>query len=176
MHYEELHKFWESIFQKLGYRESEHNNWVAETQELIIVLSFKVDTKEKDFYIDIGLIIKKWHIHESMKTPVLDDHDIGQGLYALLSVMGKWEYYLNNLFCYDPDINTDAEVIYNSRELAMLFLTKVIPLIEQLDAYAWLAEDFEEEKTWKPFLRYFRPSPKTDEYFYGVLRKYYLKG
>src|SRR5688500_15001323 len=110
MHYTDLLKIWEPIFKKMGYRESQFNNWVCETQELIIVLSVKVDTREKEFYIDIGLIIKKWHSHESLKAPILDDHDIGQGLYALLSEMGEWEYYLNNLFCYDPDINTDAEV------------------------------------------------------------------
>jgi hypothetical protein len=173
MDHNDLHKIWESIFQKLGYRESKHNNWVAETKELIIVLSYKVDAREKDFYIDIGIIIKKWDRDRSLKAPVLKDLDIGQGLYNILYFMGEWKYYLNNLFCYDPDINTDGEVKNNSREIALLFLTKVIPYIEQLDTYAWLADDFEEPTTWKPFLQYFWPSPETEDYFLGALGKYY---
>ena len=164
---------WEFNFEKLGYWESKFNNWVSETQELIIILSFRVNTKEKDFGIDMGIIFKKWHSDHSLKEPVFEDHDIGQGWDPILYYMGEWEYYLNNLFSYDPDINTDAEVIDNSKEIAMLFIKKVIPYIEQLDAYAWLAEDFENETTWKPFLRYFRASPQTDEYFNGALEKYY---
>ncbi|THU34948.1 DUF4304 domain-containing protein [Niastella caeni] len=166
MHYDELQKIWESIFMQLGYRESERNNWVSETQELIIVLNFKVNAKEKDFYIDIGIIIKKWYRDHSLKEPVFEDHDIGQGLYTILYYMGELEYYLNNLFCYDPDINTDAEVIDNSKEIAMLFLTKVIPHIEQLDAYALRVEDFEKATTWEPFLKYFRPAEDNNKYFY----------
>ena len=164
---------WESNFEKLGYWESEFNNWVSETQELIIVLCVRVNTREKDFAIDMGIIFKKRYNDHSLKTPVFDDHDIGQGLYNILEDMGELEYYLNNLFCYDPDINTDAEVTDNISELVMLFQKKVIPYFEQLDNYTSQVEDFEEETTWKPFLRYFRPSPENDMLFFGRLEKYY---
>ena len=174
MHVDDLHKFWESIFYKLGYRETEYNNWVYETQELIIFLSFRVDKKKYDIYIEIGIIIKKWYRSRSLKEPVIEDLDIGQGLYNILYYMGEWEYYLNNLFSYDPEINSDTEIKENSREIARLFITKVIPYIEQLDTYAWMAEDFEKVTTWEPFLQYFQPGSETDEYFDGALEKYYL--
>lgn len=173
MHHTELENYWEIIFQKLGYRETKFNNWVSETQELIIILSIKVDKRKKDLYIDIGIIFKKRYSGHSLNEPVLEDLDIGQGLYNILFYMGEWEYYLNNLFSYDPDINTDAEVIDNSEEIAMLFIMKVLPYIEQLDNYASLAEDFEDAKTWEPFLQYFLPSPDNEMYFFGELEKYY---
>ena len=173
MHCESMAKIWESIFEILGYRESKFNNWVCEMQELIIVLSIKADTKEKDFYIDIGILFKKLHRY-SLKAPVIEDLDIGQGLYNILRDMGELEYYLNNLFCYDPDINTDDEVTNNISEIARLFQKKVIPYIEQLDTYASLA-DFEKVTTWKPFLRYFRPSEDHNIYFHGQLYAYYRR-
>ena len=173
MDYTELLTIWEPIFKKMGYRETEFNNWVSATEELVIVLCLRVDDKEKIFAIDIGILFKKWHSYELWEAPAFKDHDIVQGLDPLLFKMGEWEYYLNNLFSYDTDINTYAEVTNNSRELARLFLTKVMPLIDQLDNYASQAEDFDKETTWKPFLQHFYPSYQVDKYFLGALLKYY---
>jgi len=176
MHYTELLTIWDPIFKKLGYRETQFNNWVSQTEELVIVLCVRVDDKEKNFSIEIGILFKKWHSYESWEAPAFYDHDIMQSWDGLLFKMGEWEYYLNNLFSYDSDINTYAEVKNNSKELASLFLTKVMPHIDQLDNYASQAEDFEKETTWKPFLQYFFPNWKVDKYFRGALVKYYRRG
>jgi hypothetical protein len=176
MHYTELLTIWDPIFKKMGYRETAFNNWVSATEELGIVLCLRVDDKEKDFFIDIGILFKKRHSYQTWEAPAFDDHDIGQGLYLLLKKTGEWEYYLHNLFSYDSDINTYAEVTNNSKEIARLFLTKVMPLIDQLDEYARQAEDFDKETTWEPFLQYFNPSWKVDKYFLGALLKYYRRG
>lgn len=175
MDYKALLKLWEPIFEKLGYREGKRNNWVAETPELIIILSPKVQDRDKDLYIDIGILFKKLYSSYSLDLLVAEDRDIGQGLYNILRDMGEWEYYLNNLFSYDPEINTDEEVKNNIEEIAMLFLTKVIPHIEQLDTYAWLVKNFSEETSWVPFLQYFRPSEEHNEDFDGILDMYYLQ-
>lgn len=55
MEYEELAEIWNTDLIKLGYLESEPGLWATETKELIIKLSLKIDTKEKDFYLDIGI-------------------------------------------------------------------------------------------------------------------------
>jgi hypothetical protein len=175
MHYTELLTIWEPIFKKMGYRETAFNNWVSATEELVIVLCLRVDDKAKDFFLDIGILFKKWHSYELWEAPAFDDYDVGQGLYLLLKKSGEWEYYLNNLFSYDSDINTYAEVTNNSRELARLFLTKVMPLIDQLDDYASQAEDFDKETTWKPLVQHFYPSWQVDKHFLGALLKYYQK-
>jgi hypothetical protein len=173
MHYTELLTIWDPIFKKLGYRETAFNNWVSQTEELVIVLCVRVDDKEKNFSIEIGILFKKWHSYALWEAPAFDDHDIMQSWDGLLFKMGEWEYYLNNLFSYDSEINNYAEVKNNSKELTRLFLTKVMPHIDQLDNYASQAEDFEQETTWKPFLQYFFPNWKVDKYFLGALEKYY---
>ncbi|HEY8898042.1 MAG TPA: DUF4304 domain-containing protein [Niastella sp.] len=172
MHYKELIETLQPIFKKIGYRKNGHN-WFSETQELVIILSPKVDDKEKDFYIDIGLMFKKLHSKSAIKRPVFHKYEIAQGLYNLLYYSGEWEPYLNNLFCYNPDINTDAEIANNCMELAKLYRMKVVPFIQKIDSMAWLVEDFDEEEAWKPFLKYFRAHPDWDYYFYGVLERYY---
>jgi hypothetical protein len=173
MDHQELLKIWEPIFEKLGYQESKGNSWIAETQELIIVLSLKVHIEEKNFYIDIGIIFKKLYDYSTLKVPALEYLDIGQGLYYILYLMGEWEYYLNNLFSYDPDTNTDDEIKNNISEIGMLFQTKVVPHIEDLDIYARLVKDFEKETAWIPFLKYFRPSLENNCSFNGMLEMYY---
>jgi hypothetical protein len=176
MHYTELLTIWDPIFKKMGYRETAFNNWVSQMEELVIVLCLRVQDKEKDFFLDIGILFKKRHSYELWEAPAFDDHDVGQGLYLLLKKSGEWEYYLNNLFSYDSAINTYAEMTNNSRELARLFLTKVMPLIDQLDDYASQAEDFDKETTWKPLVQHFYPNWKVDKYFLGALVKYYRRG
>lgn len=175
MEYEELDKIWSSVLIKLGYMESKPGYWVAETQELVIILSLKIDAREKDMYIDIGILFKKLHTYHSLYELKFEEYDIGQGLWTILVNMGEWDYYLNNLFLYDPAINTDTEVENNITELALLFLTKVIPHIEELDAFARRAKNFEEEETWYPFLQYFRPNEDHNEFFSGVLLKFHFQ-
>ena len=94
-------------------------------QDLIVLFNFKVHTGIKEFYIDLGIIIKKWHGDRIFKRPLIDnyDHDVEQGLFALLFRLGgpEYYYYLNNLICYDPEINTDEEVKVNSMENEKLY-------------------------------------------------------
>jgi hypothetical protein len=179
MDYNEVEKIWNPIFKKLGCRKSNENNWVLEMQDLIVLFSYKVHTGIKEYYIDLGIIIKKWRGDRIFKRPLIDnyDHDVEQGLFALLLHVGgpEYWYYLNNLICYDPEINTDDEIKENCNELAILLRRKVMPIIERLDLYAWMTEDFYKRESWKPFLRYFRPCPEVDDYFGGLLKKYYLK-
>lgn len=172
MHYKKLIETWQLIFKKLGYRKN-GNNCFFETQELVVVLSPKVDDKEKDFYIDIGILFKKLHSESALKRPKFDKHEIGQGLYTLLHDFGEWEPYLNNLFCYDGNINTNAEIANNCMELAKLYKIKVAPFIETLDTYAGMVTDFYEEEEWKPFIGHFRAHPEWDYYFYGELERYF---
>lgn len=172
MHYTEVIETWQPIFKKLGYRKN-GKDCFSETQELVIILSPKVDDKEKDFYIDIGIQFKKLHSEASLKRPSFEKHEIGQGLHNLLNDFGVWEPYLNNLFCYDPDINTDAEITNNCMELAKLYKMKVVPYIEKLDSYAGMVKDFDEEEEWKPFIGHFRAHPDWDYYFYYELERYY---
>jgi hypothetical protein len=172
MHYKELIETWQPIFKMLGCRKN-GNNWFSETQELVVILSPKVDDKEKDFYIDVGIQFKKLHSETSLKRPVFEKHEIGQGLYILLNDFGEWEPYLNNLFCYHPDINTDAEIANNCMELAKLYKMKVVPYIEKLDSYVGSILDFDEEEEWKPMIGHFRAHPEWDYYFYGVLEWYF---
>lgn len=175
MDYKELDKIWNAVLMKLGYLESKPGNWIAETQELVIILSHKVDARQKDMYMDIGILFKKLHNYRSLYELKFEDYDIGQGLWTILVNLGEWKYYLNNLFLYDPDINSEAEVKSNVKELAMLFLTKVIPHIEQLDYFARVAENFEEEATWYPFLQYFRPNEDHNEHFSEMLLQFHFQ-
>jgi hypothetical protein len=175
MHYIELQKPLDRVFKKLGYRENKPYHWVTETQELIIILSLKVDDWKKDLHIDIGILFKKLYKGYTWEEPAFEDHDIGTGLYNILRDMGEWEYYLNNLFSYDSTINTDAEVKNNISEIGKLFQTKVIPYFEELEICARLAKNFEEKTTWIPFLQYFRPSKEHNEYFGGILEMYWWK-
>jgi hypothetical protein len=174
MEYEELAEIWNTDLIKLGYLENEPGLWATETKELIIKLSLKIDTKEKDFYLDIGIFFKKLHHYHSLNELKFKDHDLGQSLWTHLAYMGEWEYYLNNLFLYDPVINSAAEVKNNIRELAMLFLAKVIPHIEDLDYCARWAKNFEKEHTWYPFLQYFRANIDHDEKFSGNLYMFHV--
>jgi hypothetical protein len=175
MDYTDLDKIWNSVLMKLGYREGKPGCWIAETQELVIILSHKVNAREKDMYLDIGILFKKLHTYNSIYELKFEDHDIGQGLWTFLVYMGEWEYYLNNLFLYDPAINSATEVNNNIRELAMLFLVKVIPHIEDLDYFARQAKDFEEEYTWYPFLQYFRANEDHNEHFAGILYEFHVQ-
>jgi hypothetical protein len=169
MEYEALEKIWSPVLLKLGYLKSKPGYWVAETKELVIILSLKIDAREKDMYMDIGILFKKLHTYQSIYELKYEDHDLGQGLWTFLAYMGEWEYYLNNLFCYDPGINSNDEVKNNITELAMLFLAKVIPHIEDLDSFARVAKDFKKEHTWYLFLQYFRANEDHNEYFSGNL-------
>lgn len=172
MHYTELINIWKPIFKKMGYLKNGHY-WFTETEELVIVLSPKVNDEEKDFYIDIGLLFKKLHSVSELKRPDFNKYEIAQGLYNLLYDFGEWEYYLNNLFCYHPDINTDAEIANNCMELAKLYKMKVVPFIEKLDSYVGSIHDFDEEEEWKPMIGHFRAHPNWDYYFYYELERYY---
>ena len=158
MHYKELYKIWESIFLKLGCVESVFNNWCYETQELIVVFSFRPDEGDKDFYINIGIFFKRFDgdpfdDNRSLEEPLCDYNDIGQAMWTILNDLGEMDHYLNNLFCYHPDINTDEEIKNNSYELARLIKKKVIPFIDHLDSHASLVEDFNEATAWKPFCK-----------------------
>src|ERR1044072_4723327 len=172
MHHTDLIKTWHIIFNTIGYRKN-GNNFFSETQELMIILSPKVDDKEKNFYIDSGIQFKKLHSNSALKRPVFEKHEIGQGLHILLNELEEWEPFLNNLFCYDPDINTDMEVVNNCRELAKLYKKKVVPLIEELDSYAAQVTDFNKAEEWKPFIGHFRGHPEWDCYFNDILDHYY---
>jgi hypothetical protein len=175
MHYTKLIKIWNPIFRKLGYRKINIHNWFYETGELIVVLSLKVNEVEKQFYFDIGILIKKLQSDRSLKKPVFEDYDIGQGLYFFLLDTGELEPYLNNLFCYDSQINTDDEIKNNCTELPKLFKLKAVPYIQKLDSYAWLVDgNFEEVASWKPFLKYFQASYDHDYDFNGELEAFYF--
>jgi hypothetical protein len=176
MDWKELYKIWESIFLKLGCVERVFNNWCYETQELIVVLSFRPDDGEKDFYINIGIFFKRWDGDRSIEEPICDDYDIGQAMWVILNDLGEMDHYLNNLFCYHADINTDEEIKNNSYELARLFKKKVIPYIDHLDSHASLIEDFEEVTAWKPFCKYFRPNDHNNDWFCRKLERYYRWG
>jgi hypothetical protein len=175
MDYAELDPIWNSFLMKLGYLESKPGHWIAETKELVIMLSHKLDAKEKDIYLDVGIFFKRLHNYKLLSELKFEDHDLGQGLWVLLVYMGEWEYYLNNLFCYDPAINSEEEIKNNIRELAFLFLTKVIPHIDQLDSFARQETNFEKEATWHPFLHYFRASHNHDIDFEGALYLFHCK-
>lgn len=173
MDYDELKKIWNSVLLKLGYLESRPGYWVAETKELTIILRLKLDARKKEMYMDIGVLFKKIHNYTSIQELNYEDYDIGQGLWTLLAYMGEWEYYLNNLFCYATDINSNDEVKNNITELGMLFLTKVNPHIEELHYFASMAKDFEKVETWYPFINYFRPNEDHNNHFSGSLQQYH---
>jgi|SRR5581483_4846478 len=173
MHYTAAVEVWDYYFEKLGCWKNEQNDWIFETQQLIIILSVKVDDHEKDFYIDMGILFKKRHDNRQLEAPVMDNHDIAQGLYNVLRDMGEWEYYLNNLFCYNGDVNTNDEIIANIAEIVSLFKREIIPYISKLDVYIRQVKDFEKAETWVPFLQYFRANPAIDERFNGLLEAYY---
>lgn len=173
MHYEELQTIWNAIFRKLGYHETKPGNWTLDMEELVVALHFWVDEGRKEFGVEIGLILKKWVPKRILRKSLLEDSTIGEDLHNILMVMGELEYYLNNLSSYDTNVNSPEEIENNCEELAQLYINKVVPHIEELNDCARTVKSFNRLGYWKPFLRYFQPSPTSDEIYKGMLSKYY---
>jgi hypothetical protein len=166
MYYPEVVNHWESIFEKMGYRETKPNNWFEETKDLIIVLRVLTIPPEVDFYVDVGIIIKKLYDVNALNYPVFRYYHLGQSLWLLLYKLGEKKRNLDKLFCFDRLKNTDEKVIANISKLAMLYQAKVIPLLDEIDKWACAEENFEEKRAWDPFYQYFMPSLNVDQCYW----------
>jgi hypothetical protein len=151
-----IHKVFE-----LGYKEAHDNHWISQTRELIIVLSIKIDTAEKIFYIDMGILFKKIHPNCPLENIRIDHYHIVQTLYNILWKMGEPDEYLDRLFSYDPDDYSQFE-LKNIPVLMDLYKNKVIPYLQKLDGLVFSAKSFPEVKTWKPFLEFLQPNEYND--------------
>jgi hypothetical protein len=160
----EVAKHWQTMFKRMGYRETRFKNWIEETRDLFVVLRVLTLPGDFQFYIDVGIIIKNLH-DDTIKKPSFLEHHLGQSLWLLLYKLDEIkhnEQYLNKLFCFDPAINTDKKVMVNISELAMLYLAEVIPLIDQLDYWARDEKKWDNKITWSPYYRFFLPSINVD--------------
>lgn len=162
----EVRAHWETIFERMGYRETKPNNWVEETRELIIVLRVLTLSGDFHFYVDVGVIIKKLYHSGALNYPVFWYHHLGQSLWLLLYHLGMKERRLNNLFCFDPIKNSDPKIIANISKLAMLYQQKVIPFFDTLDQWVAVENDFDNRAAWAPFYTYFQPSLNIDQCYW----------
>jgi hypothetical protein len=169
MDYEELIDAWADSFIELGYKEASFNNWILQTGEIISVLSLRVDTKKRDFNIDMGIIFKKLYEGRSWKNIKIEHAHIIQGVYNILKKMGESKEYLDELLSYDPTDYSEVE-LKNISAIMELFKNKVIPHFKKLNDYA-LTENFLEKKSWQPFLEYFIPNDYYKMFLNGKLNK-----
>jgi hypothetical protein len=166
MESKEVVKHWEGTFEKIGYRETKPNNWVKEKGELIVVLRVLTLAGDYQFYVDVGLIIKKLYDYRALKRPVFRYHHFGQSLWLLLYYLQEKERYLNKLFCFNPVTNTDPKIIANISELAMLYRTKVAPFLDTLDHLLSIGNDAEDSTAWEQLYKYFHPSLNMDQCYW----------
>src|SRR4051812_13953917 len=112
MDFEKLLQPLENSFIQLGYKKISVNNWICQTQELIIVLTVnKADTAEKMFAIGMGILFKQIGAGIELKKISFDYHShIVQTLFGIFSSMGESEAYLDKLFSYDLNDNSGMEV------------------------------------------------------------------
>ena len=172
MDYEVLIEAWEDSFIELGYKEASFNNWFLQIGEIISVLSLRVDTRKRDFNIDLGIIFKKLYDGRSWKNIKIEHSHIGQGLYSILYKMGESRVYLDELLSYDPTDYSEVE-LKNISAFMDLFKKKVIPHLKKLNDYA-LTEHFLEKKSWQPFLEYCIPNELYTMNFQGYLQSQHL--
>lgn len=169
MYFTKVVKLWHVTFKKMGYRETKPNNWVKETRELIITLRVITLRNDSQFYVDVGVIIKKLYDTGALKNPLFRYAHLGRSLWLLIYLRTEdecYEHYLNNLFCYDSHVNTDEEVTANISELAKLYQTKVVPIFDSFDYWVGEDEDFNNKTTWQPFWTYFEPTWNVDRCFW----------
>ena len=100
----EIVKYWHSIFEKMGYRETKPNNWFKETKELIIVLRVLTFPGDYDFYVDVGLIIKKLYHYGALQRPLWRYSHLASSLWSLIYFRNEGkptELYINKLFSFN---------------------------------------------------------------------------
>lgn len=172
MDYDVLIDAWADSFIELGYKEASFNNWFLQTGEIISVLSLRVNTKKRDFNIDMGIIFEKLYDGRSLKNIRFEHSHIIHDLYYLLIKMGESQGYLDELLTYDPTDYSEFE-LKNILAIMDLFKKKVIPHFKKLNDYA-LNEYFLEKKSWQPFLEYFIPNEWYTMKFRGHLQSQHL--
>ena len=172
MDWEELMDAWADSFIELGYKQASFNNWFLQMGEIISVLSLRVDTKKRDFNIDMGIIFKKLYDGRSLKNSKFEHAHIIHDLYYLLFKMGESKEYLDELLTYDPTDFSQVE-LKNILTIMDLFKEKVIPHFKKLNGFA-LTEHFLEKNSWKPFLEYFVPNEYYTMKFRGHLKSQQL--
>lgn len=172
MDFEELIDAWADAFIELGYKQASFNNWVLQIGEIFSVLTLRVDTKKRDFDIDMGIIFKKLYDGRSWKNIKLEHSHIGQALFTILKKMGESKEYLEELLSYDPTDYSEVE-LKNISTIRNLFKEKVIPYLKKLNEYA-LTEHFLEKNSWQPFLEYFIPNELYTMKFRGHLKSQHL--
>jgi len=157
----EIVKHWHSIFEKMGYSETKPNNWFRETKELIIVLRVLTFPGDYDFYVDVGLIIKKLYHYGALHRPFWRYSHLGSSLWYLIyfhNANKSTERYLNKLFSFDSKVNTDEQIVSNISKLSMMYRSRVMPIFDKLDYWVGEEENFNKKEAWKPFYEYFEPT------------------
>jgi len=158
MTYTELLKPLENSFIELGYKKISDNNWVCQTQELIVVLSINAYAKERIFPINMGIIFKQIGTGVRLKDILFDyDTHLVQTWFGILTSMGESEEYLNKILSYDPGDNSGFE-LKNIPVIMGLYKNKIMPYIKELNEQATLVSNFDKQSSWEPFLKYFVPN------------------
>jgi hypothetical protein len=158
-------EIWHTTFKKLGYEETRYNNWFKETKELIIILRVLTLPDNPEFFVDVGLIIKKLYHHGALQRPVWRYSHLGSSLWYLIYIRNegkRTERYLNKLFNFDSKVNTDEQIVSNISKLSMMYRSRVVPIFDKLDYWVSEEENFNKKEAWKPFYEYFEPTLNVD--------------
>lgn len=162
MHYNDVVKLLETAFIKLGYQQGRDKSWFVQSPETTIVVKFFINTHEKEYTVDLGILFNKLCVTSSWKKIRLQRTHFGDELAFILYTMGEPDTYLKKLFSYDAAINSDTDIVDNISDLSELYQNKIIPYLEQFNDYAFLAENFEEELYRKQLNLYY---PATMSHF-----------
>jgi hypothetical protein len=156
MEYPEVGKLLEIAFSKLGFKKGKHKGWMLQLKEITIVLEFKVQTIEKDFYVDLGIVFNRLK-KRSWRNATLYDFHLIEGLYNILADLGNSHKHLDRLFSYHPAINSDVEIIDNISDIQELYKTEVIPYLGNFNNYSFLSANFDKKIKWYQFLLDYLP-------------------
>src|SRR5258705_13936606 len=96
MHYSDVVKLLETAFIKLGYQQGRDKNWFLRSPETTTVLKFFINTVEKEYTVDLGILFNKLSATSSWKKIRLQRTHFGDELAYILYGMGEPTYYLNN--------------------------------------------------------------------------------
>jgi hypothetical protein len=151
MEYKEVEKLLEIAFSKLGFKKGKRSYWTLQLKEITIVLGFKVQTMDKIFNIDLGIVFNTL-TNKNWRNLSLKNSHIFQDLYHILLDLGKSHSYLDNLFSYNQALNSDTDIVDNISDVQELYKTTIIPYLEYLNNYAFLSKNFDKKIHWHPIL------------------------
>lgn len=144
-------KLLENAFSKLGYKKSKRQSWMLQLKEITIFLEFKVQTIEKEFCVDLGIIFNLLNNRSLRNIRSYDIHII-QELYNILAYLGNSYKHLDKLFSYDPAINSDVAIVDNISDIQELYKIEVIPYLEYFNNYDLLSKSSDKKTPWNQFL------------------------